>query len=124
MKALFVSLLLIASLSSTAQKNIELTEVAKHVGDSVVVKGKVFGTKAVSGGKLLLVNLGGAYPNQLLTIALQEEVQKVLAEPLKANLEEIAVAGKVELFKEKPQILITDPAQIQSLITEKVGTKN
>ena len=101
-----------------------MLDIAKHVGDSVIVKGKVFSSRAVSNGKLLLVNLGGAYPHQLLAVVIGEDVQKLLKEALKAELLELSVAGKVELYKEKPQIVIKDPAQIQSLITEKAGIKD
>jgi len=124
MKTLFVSLLLIGSMTLKAQTKIELTDVSKHVGDSVIVKGKVFGLKEVDGGRLLLINLGGAYPKELLTIVLQKDVQKVLAEPLKGELQEIAVAGKIELFKTKPQIVVSDPTQIQSIITEKAAAQH
>jgi DNA/RNA endonuclease YhcR with UshA esterase domain len=122
MKTFFVSLLILAgSLSLKAQTKVELADVAKHTGDSVIVHGKVFGQKAVNGGKLLLVNLGGAFPDQLLTVVLGEETQKALAEPLKSELEELSVAGKVEVFKGKPQIVVKSPAQIQRLTTVRKG---
>jgi len=118
MKTLFFSLLLLAgSFSLKAQAKVELKDLSKHTGDSVIVQGKVFGQKAVSNGKLLLINLGAAFPDQLLTVVLGEEAQKALAEPLKSELEELSVAGKVEIFKGKPQIIIKSPAQIQRLTT-------
>ena len=120
MKSLFVALLIFTiSFSVKAQKEISLQDIAKHVGDSVSVTGKVFGTKAVSNGKLLLINVGGAYPAQLLTIVLNEELQKALEGPLKSELQQIKVAGKVELYHDKPQIVIVHPSQVQSIITEK-----
>jgi hypothetical protein len=119
-----IFLLVILAFTTNAQKQVELQHISKYVGDSVIVKGKVFSSRVVSGGKLLLINLGGAFPNQLLTVVLQENVQKVLAEPLKSDLQEISIAGKVELYREKPQILVKDPAQIQSMITEKPSVKN
>jgi DNA/RNA endonuclease YhcR with UshA esterase domain len=119
-----IFLLVILAFTTNAQKQVELHDISKYVGDSVIVKGKVFSSRAVSGGKLLLINLGGAFPNQLLTVVLQENVQKVLAEPLKSDLQEISIAGKVELYRDKPQIVVKDPAQIQSIITEKPAVKN
>jgi DNA/RNA endonuclease YhcR with UshA esterase domain len=122
MKTLFVSFLLLAgSFSVKAQTKVALADVAKHTGDSVIVQGKVFGTKATSGGKLLLINLGAAFPAQLLTVVLEEEAQKALAEPLKSELEELSIAGKVEIFKGKPQIVVKSPAQIQRLTTVRKG---
>ena len=80
--------------------------------------------KAVSNGKLLLINMGGAYPNQLLTVVLQDKVQSTLSEPLKAELQELTVAGKIHLYKGKPQIVVKDHSQIQSVITEKLAVRN
>jgi DNA/RNA endonuclease YhcR with UshA esterase domain len=121
---LFLTAFLIAICSCLhAQKQIELQDVSKHIGDSVIVGGKVFSLKSANGGKLLLLNLGGAFPDQLLTIVLNEDLQKMLQEPLKSELQSLKVAGKVELYREKPQIVLRSPAQIQSLITEKAGSK-
>lgn len=94
MKALFIFVLLIGSFGLKAQIRIELSDVSKHIGDSVVVKGKVFSSRAVTNGKLLLVYLGGAFPNHLLTVVLQDNVQKVLEEPLKRALEELSIVGR------------------------------
>ena len=124
MKALITLLFLVfTSLLSSAQKQINLEDIAKHVGDSVEVFGKVYGAKAVSGGKLLLINVGGAFPTQLLTIVLNEEMQNALEGPLKGTMEQIKVAGKVELYRTKPQIVIHSPAQVKSIIIEKSGAK-
>lgn len=124
MKFILASFLLTISFWVQAQKQIELQDVSKHIGDSVIVGGKVYGSKSINGGKLLLINIGGPFPNQPLTIVLNEELQKVLHEPLKSELQQLKVAGKIELFRDKPQIVLTSPEQIQSLITEKSGTKD
>jgi hypothetical protein len=125
MKTLSTALvLLFVSLIAKAQKQVELADISKHIGDSVTVKGKVFSSRAVSNGKLLLLNLGAAFPNQLLTVVMGEEIQKVAAEALKLDIQELSVAGKVELFREKPQIVIKSPEQIKSIITEKAGAKD
>lgn len=49
---------------------------------------------------------------------MNEEVQAALHQPIKKELKEISVAGKVQLYKNKPQIVLKSPAQIQSIITE------
>lgn len=123
MKFILTSLLIAVCSLVQAQKQIELQDVSRHVGDSVIVGGKVFSARTVDGGKLLLVNLGGAFPDQLLTVVLNEDMQKLLQEPLKSELQSLKVAGKVELYRNKPQIVLKNPAQIQSLITEKPGAR-
>ena len=58
---------------------------------------------------MTLVNLGAAYPNQLMTIVLKEG-----AKDLKLDGKNITVKGKVIDYKGKPEIEVTDPAQISS----------
>ncbi|GAA4321821.1 hypothetical protein GCM10023149_21850 [Mucilaginibacter gynuensis] len=86
---------------------IKLSEVNKAIGDSVTVAGKVFGSKDI--GSMVLINLGAAYPKQLLTV-----VFKGNAKPLAVGLDgkTIAVSGKVSSFKGKPQILVTEAEQL------------
>jgi len=52
-------------------KPIELSEVHKHVGDTVKVEGKIYSVKTFRDNPSAptLINLGGDFPNQLLTIA-------------------------------------------------------
>jgi DNA/RNA endonuclease YhcR with UshA esterase domain len=59
---------------------------------------------------MVLVNLGAAYPDQLLTIALKGK-----AKELGSQLENktITVEGEVIDYKGKPEIIITDPAKIK-----------
>jgi hypothetical protein len=71
------------------------------------VKGKVYGMKAL--GNMVLVNVGAAYPNQLLTIVLKGKA-KDLAKKLENKA--ISVVGTVIYFKGKPEIVITDPKMI------------
>lgn len=62
----------------------------------------MFGDKAFSG--LTLVNLGAAYPNQLLTVVLKGEAkEKWTAKDGKT----ICVRGKVSEYKDKFQIEIS-----------------
>ncbi|MFD1256947.1 S1/P1 nuclease [Mucilaginibacter terrae] len=86
---------------------IALADVKNAVGKEVTVTGKVFGSRDI--GSMVLVNLGAAYPNQQLTVAL-----KGSAKIAGAGLEEktITVTGKVIDYKGKPEIIITDVAQI------------
>ncbi|MFD0767157.1 S1/P1 nuclease [Mucilaginibacter lutimaris] len=88
--------------------NVPLKDVANFVGKTVSVSGKVFSSKDI--GSMVLVNLGAAYPNQLLTVALKgkaKEVSSTLADKT------ISVTGEVIDYKGKPEIIITDPAQIK-----------
>jgi nuclease S1 len=86
---------------------IDIRDAASHVDENVVVSGRVYGYKALDG--LTLVNVGAAYPNQLLTLVLRGDA-KDIAPGLDGKV--ITVAGKIELYKGKPEIAVRDPQMI------------
>ena len=98
------------------QSVIKLDSIKQHIGDSVTVCGKVYGGLYLENAKNspTLLNIGANYPNQLLTVVIWGDVRKdftVKPEEDFAN-KEICITGKVELFKEKAQIVIRNPTQI------------
>jgi len=99
-----------------AQKEIKLEEVDKHVGDSVTVSGKVYGGRYFPNGEgaPTLLNLGAAYPNQLLTVVIRGAARKEFAGVPERDLQdqEVRVSGKVDLYKGKPQIIVYSIAQL------------
>ena len=118
MKCFFSLLLVILSFSVYAQKEIKIEEVKDHIGDSVRIHSKVFGVKYFSQSKdpVTLVNIGAAYPNQLLTAVIKNDVRaKLSPEPTEDALigKEVTLVGKLELYKGKPQIVIIDPSQFK-----------
>jgi DNA/RNA endonuclease YhcR with UshA esterase domain len=104
-------------LRGAAQQKITLEEVSKHINDSITVCGKIYGGKYLDAAKNqpTFLNMGATYPNQLLTIVIWGSTRKLFAykpeDHLKAK--EVCVTGKVELFKEKPQIIITQAKQLE-----------
>ncbi|NCD68031.1 S1/P1 nuclease [Mucilaginibacter agri] len=89
---------------------IELKDISKHLNETVVTKGEVSGRRDM--GSFVLVNLGGEYPNQLLTVMLRGE-SKSLAKELTGKY--ISVEGKVIDYKGKPEIVVTEVAKISIL---------
>jgi hypothetical protein len=85
---------------------VKLEDVKNNMGKTVSTQGKVYSSRDI--GSIVLVNLGAAYPNQLLTIAL-----KGAAKELKLEDKTITVEGEVIDYKGKPEIIITDPAKIK-----------
>lgn len=69
--------------------------------------GKVCGTKDI--GSKVLVNIGAAYQNQLLTLALKGEA-KSLASQIDGKY--ITVTGTVIDYKGRPEIVVTQITQI------------
>lgn len=125
MKGLLTILALTLSLTTLAQTEIGLDELASHVGDSVTVKGKIHGVRYLESAKNTptFINVGGAFPNQLLTIVIWGDVRKKLnyAPEEKPYVNGFAkVSGKVEIFRGKPQIVVTNPSQLSILYDAEV----
>ena len=115
-KLVFILLLLVITGIGYSQQTIKLEDVSKHVGDSVKVCGKVYGIKWLeqAKGSPTLLNIGAAYPNQLLTVVIWGDVRKKLEktpEELFAD-KEVCVTGRIELYKEKEQVMIRSFEQI------------
>ncbi|WP_184549856.1 S1/P1 nuclease [Mucilaginibacter sp. FT3.2] len=88
-------------------REVKLEDVKSQTGKEVSVKGKVFTIKDI--GSMVLVNLGAAYPEQLLTIALKGKAKDLAAQ---IDGKVIRVEGTVIDYKGKPEIIIVDPARI------------
>jgi hypothetical protein len=87
---------------------VKLEEAKNHIGKTVIVSGKVFSSRDI--GSMVLVNLGGAYPNQLLTVALKGKA-KDLGTQIEGKV--VTVEGEIIDYKGKPEIIIADTAKIK-----------
>ncbi len=85
-------------------KQVSLEYAASHIGETVSVIGKVVDQKEVAG--MMLLNMGAAYPNQVLTIVLKGNA---LDSYKKLACDEVGAIGKVVIYKGKPEIMISDP---------------
>ena len=111
-KILFTTGLAMACFLSVAQTKIPVDSVSKHIGDSVMVCSEVFGVKSLE--KLTFINLGAAYPNAPLTLVIFAKDLpnfKATPEALYSN-KKICVTGRLALYKDKPQMVITKPEEI------------
>ena len=87
---------------------IDVSAATSHYNENVSVTAKVYGTKDF--GSMVLVNLGAAYPNNPLTIVLRGEA-KAIGQGLDGKT--ITVQGTVVQYKDKPEIVVSDPAMLQ-----------
>jgi hypothetical protein len=92
---------------ASAPKTISVQDAAQHYNEYVNVCAKVYGIKALD--NLTLVNLGAAYPNQPLTIVLRDAAREIGPSLEGKN---ICVTGTVVAYREKPEIVVTDPKSI------------
>lgn len=115
-KLLTAASLIICTYTLSAQQAIKLEELPNHIGDSVIVSGKVFGGRYLSrsDNAPTFLNVGGDFPNQLLTLVVwgkdRSNFKDAPEEAYKGR--EVKVAGKVELHRGKPQIILYKDDQI------------
>jgi len=87
---------------------VKLEDVKSMTGKTVSVQGKVYSSKDI--GSMVLVNLGAAYPNQLLTIVLKGKAKDLGSQIADKT---VTVEGEVIDYKGKPEIIVTDPSKIK-----------
>ncbi|MDB5197874.1 MAG: hypothetical protein JWP88_2245 [Flaviaesturariibacter sp.] len=102
---------------ASAQTEIKLEDISKHVGDSVKVCAKVVSSKYLNmteGGPTMFY-LGAAYPKQTLTLVVWKKDRKFFKAPPELTYAEqdVCAVGKIELVGEKPQIVLYSEKQIQ-----------
>ena len=117
MRKLLTAVVLLASTYTvSAQQAIKLEELSNFIGDSVIVSGKVFGGRYLSKSENAptFLNVGGDFPNQLLTLVVwgkdRNNFKMAPEEAYKGH--HVQVAGKVELHRGKPQIILYKDDQI------------
>lgn len=119
MKKLFVCSLcmFVLFVHALAQQTIQLSEVQKHIGDSVTVCGKIFGGIYLdkSKNKPTFLNMGAAYPKQLLTVVIWGDKRKLFgyAPEEKLKNKNVCVSGKIAVYNGKAQIVINDISQLK-----------
>ncbi len=102
--------LFVVSLAKS-QTTIAIKDVAKHIGEEVTICDSVYTTRALA--NLTLINLGAEFPKQLLTVVIYKADLAKFKEPEKTYLnKKMCVTGKLVLFNEKPQIVVTEPKQL------------
>jgi DNA/RNA endonuclease YhcR with UshA esterase domain len=117
MKRLLTAIsLFLCTYIASAQKAVKLEELSNHIGDSIIVTGKVFGGRYLSKSENAptFLNVGGAFPNQLLTLVVwgkdRTSFKGAPEETYPGQL--VQIAGRVELHRGKPQIVLYHDRQI------------
>ena len=75
---------------------------------------KMFDGKFLEKNQITLLNLGGAYPNQKITVVIKGTDRnkfKTPPETLYAG-KTICVKGPIQIYRGRPEIVVTDPQQI------------
>jgi len=115
MKYILIFLLTFKTLSSTAQKNIDIEDASKYVNDSVIICSKIYSGKFLEKvkGSPTLLDVDAKYPNARLTLVIWSDVRKQFnhAPELLYN-KDVCIYGVIEMYKGKPQIVVKSENQI------------
>jgi hypothetical protein len=105
------------SIRSYSQAEIKVTDAKEHVGDTVKICTKIFGTfvndNAKEDGTYLFA--GGNFPDAPLTILIRNENRKYFDYKPEKDLKDrnVCITGRIELVKDRPQIFVTKQSQIE-----------
>jgi hypothetical protein len=124
MKYLLSVILAACTLTASAQQEIKIGDAKNHVGDSVKIYSKIYGGKYLEAakGSPTFLNLGGAYPDALVTVVISGDARKLFKKPPEVYYKgaDVCVTGRIQMFNEKPEIIVSNPNQIQDVIMNNV----
>ena len=112
---LIQGILVISPGRATAQRQISIDSIAAYMGQNVTVCSRVYGTHVTKGEKpVTFINLGADYPTQKLTIVIfhKDAVNFTFVPSDHYKNQNVCVTGELSLYKERPQIIIRNEAQI------------
>lgn len=125
MKYLLIILFTAFTLTAFAQQEIKLEEVKNHIGDSVKLMAKIYGGKyfETANNAPTLLDVGAHYPEAPLTLVIYGDVRKQFNNPPETFYtgKKEWITGKVELYKNKPQIVIRNTNQIYDVVAAPVS---
>ncbi|HEY9533796.1 MAG TPA: hypothetical protein VIQ77_04640 [Mucilaginibacter sp.] len=104
-----------AAVRTFAQTSIMTKEAGKYIKEKVTICDKVYGGKFLSNSGITLIDIGGAHPNELLTLLIKGDDRKKFKDAPEESLKgkKVCITGQIVDYKGKPEIIITDPGQIK-----------
>jgi len=109
--------LFVASASADAVPEVPASEAMAYVGKTATVCGRVMSAShigSVKGGPTFL-NLDKPYPEQVFTVVIWNQNRGKFERPPERMFDgrEVCVTGKIQTYRGKPQIEVTEPEQIR-----------
>ncbi len=123
MKYILMVIFCISCAVSFGQQEIKVDDAKKHVGENVKICTKIYGGKFFEKDTLTLLNAGGYYPDAPLTIVIHGEARKTFNNNPEEYYKgaEVCITGIVQLFKEKPQIVVSSKDQIVEQLKDHIN---
>lgn len=110
MKTIFIIIFFIFAAGNIfSQVTVTSAEAKDHVGETIMVQGKVFDVYTSSKGKVL-INFDNKFPNQTFTAVINENSTIDVSAIKSGSI--LTVSGLIKSFKDKPEIVIETQDQI------------
>ncbi|WP_170790266.1 single stranded DNA-binding domain-containing protein [Ruegeria lacuscaerulensis] len=106
-----LALVLVLALPAGAGE-ISPREAIQHLGDSATVVG-VVSQVSNSGKGTTFINFGGRYPNHVFYAVIFRSHGHKFPSVYALEGNTVAISGTIELYKGKPQIILSSPDQVQ-----------
>jgi RecG-like helicase len=113
-KLLLLSVIILLSKMSFGQ-TVSPDSTLFYEGKEITMSGKVTSTFVTKGEKSkVLINFGNPHPNESFTLVIESaDLSKFKYDPAEfLKDKKVVVKGKVKMYKDKPEMMITSPDQI------------
>ncbi len=116
MKYILIASFCFAASPAFSQKEIKIDDAQNHAGETVKICTKICGGKSIANASdtLTLLDAGKPYPDAPLRLVIKNDGQKEFTGDIVNYYKgmNVCVTGKIELYKGKPEITITDKEMI------------
>ena len=109
---LLITFCLAALNLSYAQDTISTSEVKNFVGEFKYVKGNVAEISTASKSGITYLNFDKKYPESTFSAVIFKDNKDVFDFEVLNKCKNIIIYGKIELYKDKPQIVLKEASQI------------
>lgn len=106
-----IGISLVLTMSAQAD-TITPIEASEHIGSLMTVEG-VVSQVSISGGGTTFINFGGQYPDHVFYGVIFRNRSDEFPNAVALEGRAIEVSGTIELYKGKPQIILTSSDQIE-----------
>jgi DNA/RNA endonuclease YhcR with UshA esterase domain len=114
MRAFVLALGLVLTALPAVAETIQPSDAPRHLGQSVTVEGTVSEVHTDDRSGITFINMGGRYPDQAFTgVIFADDVDKFPnVDSLTGRV--VDITGRVQSYKGRLEIIITDPAQLKA----------
>ncbi len=126
MKSTLIFVFCCIAITSFAQKEIMIDDAKNHAGESVKICTKIYGGKSIINARdtLTLLDVGKPYPDAPLRLVIKGKAQREFTGDIVNYYKgmNVCISGKIELYKGKPEIEVTEKSQIFEQMKDKVDS--